>query len=152
MNTVNKNPILSKILSIKEGNHFLKYIVNRLQNDHYRGWHISQQNRYDLNDIETILCEIYQVSGKNYFAIPPGDYSKDEILTDEFKNFQTIVNKVKLKMGRGTINSLKKNFFPDMEKMQFLIREKRPVNKTLPTNFSWKINIKRNRILSRQNF
>lgn len=116
--------ILDEILSIEQNNPFIEYIVNRIQLDNYRGWHVSQHNRYDLNDIEIILRNIYDVAGETYFEIPPGDYNQDDVLPEDFQKFQTIVSKINSKMGRGTINSLKKNFFPDLERMRFLIREK----------------------------
>ena len=122
--------ILSEILSIDEDNLFLNYIVKRLRDNKYRGWHISQHNRYDMSDIEIILRNIQKVVGTNSFAIPPGDYDRNAVLTGDFQNFQTIVNNINSEMGRGTINSLKKNFFPDMEGMGFLIREKIKPSKT----------------------
>ena len=116
--------ILSEILSIGKDNLFLNYIVKRLRDNTYRGWHISQHNRYDMNDIEIILRNIQTAVGTDLFAIPPGDYHQNTLLTGVFQNFQTIVNGVNSEMGKGTINSLKKNFFPDLERMGFLIREK----------------------------
>lgn len=129
MTTEETQKILEEILSIDENNLFLKYIVNRLRDNKYRGWHISQHNRYDLNDIELILRKIHDVAGVDYFAIPPGDYKRDAVLSGDFQNFQTIVNQINSEMGRGTINSLKKNFFPDLEGMGFLLREKIKPNK-----------------------
>ncbi len=116
--------ILSEILSISKDNLFLNYIIERLCDDNYRGWHVSQHNRYDMNVIGIILQNIQKVVRTNFFAIPPGDYDRDTPLKGVFQNFQTIVNGVNSEMGRGTINSLKKNFFPDLEKMSFLIRKK----------------------------
>lgn len=129
MTTEETQKILEEILSVDENNLFLKYIVNRLRDNRYRGWHISQHNRYDLNDIELILRKIHDVAGVDYFAIPPGDYKRDAVLSGDFQNFQTIVNRINAEMGRGTINSLKKNFFPDLEGMGFLLREKIKPNK-----------------------
>ena len=130
MSTVDTEQILLEIVSINEDNLFLKYIVKRLRDNKYRGWHISQHNRYDLGDIEIILRNIQKVVGTDSFAIPPGDYDRDATLTGDFQNFQAIVNGVNSEMGRGTINSLKKNFFPDMEGMGFLVREKIKPSKT----------------------
>lgn len=116
--------ILAEILSIDEESLFLKYIVRRLRDNKYRGWHISQHNRYDMADIELILRSIHDIAATEYFAIPPGDYKRDAVLPSEFQKFQIIVNQVNSKMGRGTINSLKKNFFPDLEGMGFLVRDR----------------------------
>ena len=120
-----KQKKLDEILSIDEGNSFLRYITNRLRNNDYRGWHVSQHNRYDLDDISSILENIHKIASTDYFAIPPGDYKKDTKLANHFEKFQTIVNETHSKMERGTINSIKKNFFPDLERMGFLLREKK---------------------------
>ncbi len=130
MSTVDTEQILSEILSIDENNLFLKYIVKRLRDNKYRGWHISQHNRYDLSDVEIILRSIQKVAGTDLFAIPSGDYTRDALLPDEFQDFQTIVNNVNSEIKRGTINSLKKNFFSDLEGMGFLIKEKIRPSKT----------------------
>ena len=121
---VNANKILIEILSVQKNNSFLLYIVERLQKKNYRGWHISQHNRYDLSDIENILCVILKVSGTDFFAIPPGDFKKGTSLPSHFIIFQEFVNGVSDIMKRGTINSLKKNFFPDLIRMKFLERKK----------------------------
>lgn len=129
MSTDHTEQILSKIVSINEDNLFLQYIVKRLRDDKYRGWHISQHNRYNLREIEMILRKIQEVAGTDSFAIPPGDYCRDTILTGDYQNFQTIVNSIKSEINKGTINSVKKNFFPDLEGMGFLVREKIKPNK-----------------------
>jgi len=127
--TKEKQKKIDEILSIDEDNSFLQYITNRLRNDNYRGWHVSQHNRYDIDDIKLILQNIHNIVGIDYFAIPPGDYKQDSKLSSDFQRFQTIVNKIHLDMGRVTINSLKKNFFPDLERMEFLWRGKKKLSK-----------------------
>ncbi len=124
MDTREPDKILHDILSIDKNNLFLQYITNRVQQENYRGWHVSQHNRYDMDDIKKILTAIYGVVGKNLFAIPPGDYKKDIDLQTDFEQYKEIVGRVNEKIGKGTINSLKKNFFPDLDKMGFLKREK----------------------------
>ena len=126
MCTVNPQEVLEEISSIEEGNLFLEYIVKRVQRKDYRGWHISQHNRYDLDDIKIILSAIYKVVGKETFAIPPGDYHKNYTLSHEYKEYQIIVNLIKSEIGKGTINSIKKNFFPDLDRMGFLRRTQTP--------------------------
>ena len=124
-----KQKELDEILSMDEDNSFLRYITNRLRNNDYRGWHVSQHNRYDLDDISSILENIHRISGTDYFAIPPGDYKKDTKLPNGFQKFQAIIIGIHSEMGRGTINSIKKNFFPDLEGMGFLLREKKKLGR-----------------------
>lgn len=139
MSKVNTEQILSEILSIDKNNSFLKYLVKRLRSKDYRGWHISQHNRYDRQDIEMILQEIHNVVGEYDFAIPPGDYKRDTSLPEKFQKYQTIVKQIHSKLNRVTINSLKKNFFPDLERMGFLIRKKNKSEKTSRAFFYGKL-------------
>jgi len=122
MSANSQEPILAEITAVEEGNLFLQYIVRRLRSDEYRGWHVSQHNRYTMDDIEIIMSAIHRTVRAGVFAIPPGDYRADTTLPAEFANFAEILSQVKKDMGRGTINSLKKNFFPDMDRMGFLNR------------------------------
>ena len=118
------NQILQKILYIDHNNDFLKYIVRRLHSDEYRGWHISQHNRYGLSDVSAILQAIKNVVNDGYFAIPPGDYDRNTSLTGDFNQYEVILSKIQYEINKGTINSVKKNFFPDLERMSFLQRER----------------------------
>jgi hypothetical protein len=62
---------LQNILDIDANNDFLKYIVNRIQKTDYRGVHISQHNRYDLELVMTILNAIKNKVSNNLFEIIP---------------------------------------------------------------------------------
>jgi hypothetical protein len=125
----NLEKILREILLIDQRNIFLKYIVKRLQSDKYRGWHISQHNRWrDIDDVIVVLQEIERISKTDCFAIPPGDWKRSAVLPEEFKKYQAMVRGINVKNDKGTINSVKKNFFPDLDKMGFLIREKKRNN------------------------
>lgn len=122
MNKQELNQILDEILEIDRANEFLQYIVKRIQRDDYRGWHVSQHNRYDLDDINLILEKIHIIADTGYFVIPPGDYPDSSRLDGDYEAYQKIVDEINTGMGRGTLNSIKKNFFPDLEKMGFLQR------------------------------
>lgn len=127
MNSVDIKKFLFDILAINSENRFLQYIVARVRSDDYRGWHVSQHNRYGMEEVLIILKSIQQVAGDGCFAIPPGDWDREDNLDNEFESFGTILNNVNQQMGRGTINSLKKNFFPDLEGMKFLSISKQSV-------------------------
>ena len=117
--------ILKEILSIDENNRFLKYIVERIESDDYRGWHASQHNRLDLEIMQSIMQAIFDVVGRGGFVIPPGDlkdYLSEEDAYKNFPDYKEIVHKVAPKIGKGGFNSVKKNFFPDMDRMGFLKR------------------------------
>jgi len=117
----NARKILENIIAIHPGNIFLEYIVDRIQDDDYRGVHISQHNRYDLDRLTKILNGIYEIVGDDYFRVPLGDDIDGYRYTD-CKEYYKIVDNVSAKIGMGTINSLKKNFFVDFQRLGFLDR------------------------------
>lgn len=112
--------IINEIILIDPNNLFLRYIVKRIQDDNYRGLHISQHNRYDLDRLIKILSGVYNVVSDKIFRVPLGDdHGKLETSCEEYYK---IVCSVKNKAGVGTINSLKKNFFVDFQQMGLLDR------------------------------
>ncbi|MFH0854785.1 MAG: hypothetical protein V1891_04840 [bacterium] len=118
---INTIEILDEIIAIQSDNQFLNYIVNRIQDGNYRGIHISQHNRYDLDRLTKILAGINEVVADKIFRVPPGDDKKGEQKPD-CAEYYSIVKSVKNVAGVGTINSLKKNFFVDFQKLGLLHR------------------------------
>ncbi len=120
------NEKLQEILDINNSNNFLKYIVVRLQKDDYRGIHISQHNRYDMEFVIKVLEVIKNYVGYDLFEIPRGDYSERENVKKyniyDYQNFKEITDKVKSSTGRTTYNSIKKNFFVDFHRMGLITR------------------------------
>lgn len=115
--------ILEDIRDIDRKNLFLEYIVDRVQSDDYRGWHVSQHNRKGTTkeEAESILKAIHRIAGEGEFDIPPGD-SGDEWSDGEYCEYRRIVCEIKENIGKGTLNSVKKNHFPDLERMGFMER------------------------------
>jgi len=113
--------ILKEIIAIQPDNQFLSYIVNRIQDGNYRGIHISQHNRYDLDRLTKILVGINEIVADKIFRVPPGDDKKGKLKSDCME-YYNIVKSVKNVAGVGTINSLKKNFFVDFQKLGLLHR------------------------------
>lgn len=128
------NNKLQAILDI-DNNNFLEYIVNRLQKDNYRGVHISQHNRYNLEFVINVLEVIKNKVDAALFEIPRGDYSERENVKkyniDGYQEFKEITDEVNLSVGRTTYNSIKKNFFVDFHRMGLI--ERYDKNKT-PSN------------------
>ncbi len=117
---------LQKMLDIDNSNNFLNYIVDRLQKVDYRGIHISQHNRYNLDFVISVLSAIKEIVNNDLFEIPRGDYSERENVKkyniDDYQKFKIITDKVKLSSGRTTYNSIKKNFFVDFHRMGLITR------------------------------
>lgn len=118
--TMTPQEILNTIVAIKPDNLFLQYIVERIQDDDYRGLHVSQHNRYDLERLTHILNGINEISANRQFRVPLGD--DDGSREYDCDEYYRIVDAVNTRAGIGTINSLKKNFFVDFQKMELLNR------------------------------
>ena len=112
--------ILANIIAIKSDNLFLQYIIERIQDDNYRGLHVSQHNRYDLDRLVKILQGIRIVANTEIFRVPLGDDGGVE--QSDCGRYYQIVKEVKRLAGIGTINSLKKNFFVDFHGAGLLFR------------------------------
>ena len=117
--------ILQNILDVGRENSFLEYIVERVQRDDYRGIQISQHNRYTLDDAVVMLKAIYDVVEGNFLSIPLGDVT-DIVVQDKVRNthpeYAEVVKRINEKIGRTTMNSLKKNFFVDFDRAGFIDR------------------------------
>lgn len=64
--------ILKKIEHISTNNQFLSYIVDRVQDDNYRGTQCSQHNRLTYDYFRTLLQVIHEKAGNDIFRIHVG--------------------------------------------------------------------------------
>lgn len=153
------NRKLQDILNIDNTNEFLKYIVVRLQRDNYRGIHISQHNRYDLEFVIEMLSVIKDETDNALFEIPRGDYSERENVKkyniDDYQEFKNITDKVNSLVGRTTYNSIKKNFFVDFHRMGLITRYDKNKNPSDPhkrtTIYYVSLTYKANNLLNSKN-
>lgn len=118
--------ILSDIESIAPNNSFISYIVDRVQDDNYRGIQCSQHNRLSYKYFKTLIEIIYQIAGDNAFGIHVGDDKKEK--QPNASLYYLVVKLIKQTTGKGTINSVKKNTFPDLARGGFLYRYDRQGN------------------------
>ena len=106
--------MLTNFQSIDPTKPSLKYIDLRVNSPHYRGEVSSQHNRYTLDEIVEI-CKIL-----NRYA-PPGslmkvrnvDLSKRPTTPADEEVYAHFINEVKTTIGKGTQDSVRKNYFPD---------------------------------------
>ena len=118
---------LREIENISDGNQFLKYIVDRVSSNDYRGIQCSQHNRLTFDYFSKLISVIYSVAGCDSFDIHIGD--DNGIKQPQAHIYYEIVEKTKQAVGKGTINSVKKNTFPDIARMGFLERFDKNGNK-----------------------
>lgn len=121
---------LEELISIEPDNKFLKYIAARVQDNDYRGFQCSQHNRLTYQYFYAVLCAIDGVAGDSSFFIHIGDDKGKRQPAAE--TYYRIVDEIKASAGRGTINSIKKNIFPDIARMGFIDRFDKHGSKLLP--------------------
>lgn len=80
----------------------------------------SQHNRLTFDYFANLISVIYSVAGNEIFAIHVGDDRGEK--QPQAHTYYKVVEKIKEVVGKGTINSVKKNTFPDIAKMGFLNR------------------------------
>lgn len=114
------------ITKIDPSNKFLKFLTKRIADDKYRGVISSQQNRYKIEDVNIILTELnkYRLNKRKPLKIRTADIRKRPENTEEEFDYAEIVSNIYDKMGRTTQDSLRKNFFPDFERMGLVTRTK----------------------------
>jgi hypothetical protein len=111
---------LREIENISSSNTFVKYIVERVLSNDYRGMQCSQHNRLTFDYFSNLVSVIYDVAGSSIFDIHIGD-DKGEKQPQAYTYYK-VVDRIKACVGKGTINSVKKNTFPDIARMGFLNR------------------------------
>ena len=116
------NEYLKQIVQIDSAKHCLKFLANRLQSANYRGVQISQHNRYTKEEILIILQEIHHLCGKNLMQIRTTDLSKRAYNTEDEELYAQLTHNIASKMGRCTQDSLRKNIFVDLHRMNLLQR------------------------------
>lgn len=112
--------ILKQIELLQPGNLFLSYIIDRIQDDNYRGIQCSQHNRLTYEYFKSLLQTIYECSHGEIFGIHVGD--DNGVRQSQASVYYEIVDAIKRKVGKGTINSVKKNTFPDLARAGLLDR------------------------------
>jgi hypothetical protein len=101
-------------------NKFFDYLKQRIKRSDYRGYHLSQHNRLPFEKICYLLETIYNNIKDKKIKIHVGDWKEIEQNCSEYYKIIKEINKSK--DFSCTVNSLKKNIFPDLVVMGFLDR------------------------------
>lgn len=120
---------LREIERTSDNNDFIGYIVDRVSSNDYRGIQCSQHNRLTYKYFSTLIDIIYTNAGADMFDIHVGDDKGER--QPQASLYYKIVDEIKSKVGKGTINSVKKNTFPDIARMGFLDRYDKKGRKVL---------------------
>ena len=101
----------------------LTYIDKRINSDKYRGMVSSQHNRYDTDTICAVLELMEQFApNKSLMKIRNTDISKRPYNTPDEATYAQFVHEVNKTIGRGSQDSIRKNFFPDFDRGKLIAR------------------------------
>ena len=127
------------ITNINNSNKALQFLEDRIKSDDYRGLHLFQHYRYDIDFIKIVLSELYKYEKKTlnkYLKIRTTDSSKrPENSTDEI-DYSNIVSKIRSSTGKGTQDAIRKIIFVDCNRMGFLDRYDKNKNLIPPSTNS----------------
>jgi len=111
------------VSQIQPSNKALEFIDKRLLDNNYRGTESSQHNRYDMAEIYDILTIMDRYSpNKELMRIRDTDLSKRPQNTPDEATYANFCEKVKVKVGKGTQDSIRKNIFVDIHRMGLIKR------------------------------
>lgn len=114
--------MISTVDSIDPSNAALKYIKKRIADVDYRGVIGSQHNRWDLNELITILKALDKFTSGSKMQIRTADISKRPRNTPGEIEYANFCNHVKTVVGKGTQDSIRKNLFPDFHRAGWIDR------------------------------
>lgn len=111
------------ISNISSGNKALQFIDDRIKSDEYRGVHVSQHNRYDMDVIVGILTLFDRYSpSQELMRIRTTDISKRPQNYPEEAIYARFCDDAKKKYGIGSQDAMRKNLFVDMHRMGLIKR------------------------------
>lgn len=111
------------VSQIQPSNKALEFIDKRILDDNYRGTESSQHNRYDMAEIYDILSIMDRYSpNKSLMRIRDTDLSKRPQNTPDEAIYARFCENVKVKVGKGTQDSIRKNIFVDIHRMGLIDR------------------------------
>ncbi len=120
------------VVNISASNESLQFIEERIKSDDYRGLHLFQHYRYDIEFIRTVLTVLHQYhnsTGNKYLKIRTTDSSKRPENNLDEADYSRFVSTIKATTGKGTQDAIRKIIFVDCNRMGFLDRYDK--NKTL---------------------
>ena len=115
---------LKTIEHFSPGNKALIYIHKRILDENYRGNISSQHNRFSLERISVILNLLNDFSNakKQLLRIRTTDTKNRPLNEPEEFEYAKFTERVKIEIGIGTQDSLRKNFFVDFQRMGLINR------------------------------
>jgi hypothetical protein len=103
----------------------VEFLRERLKSSDYRGWHYSQHNRYTFDDVVEIFKILHgftKESDSNCLTIRTTDISKRPKSYPHEQIYSKFCREIREKIGKGSEDAMRKNFFVDFHRMNLLKR------------------------------
>jgi hypothetical protein len=100
----------------------IEFLHDRILSVNYRGQHLSQHNRFDLDLITGMLQLIFDLVGDNLMQIRTTDLSKRPHNIPGESIYAEYTKRVVKMFGRGTQDSIRKNLFVDFNRLGLIDR------------------------------
>jgi len=114
--------MISRLLTIDPSKDCLSFLHDRVLSNNYRGLQISQHNRYTYEQVLGMIDIFYELVGESKMKIRTTDLKKRPENTPDEYIYAEYTNKVNLKFGKGTQDSIRKNLFVDFHRMGLINR------------------------------
>lgn len=113
---------LTKLIHLDPSKKCLQFLHDRILANNYRGNQISQHNRYSFEDVVEMIKTLFSKVGESQLKIRTKDISKRPYNLPDEKKYAEYVSEVNQKIGKGTQDSIRKNYFVDFHRMGLLYR------------------------------
>lgn len=111
------------VTGINPANAALRFIDQRLASPNYRGGDSSQQNRYKVETVATVLTLLNNhLDNNGIMQIRTTDCSKRPENTPEEYQYAMFCHEAKIAVGIGTQDAMRKNLFVDWHRMGLISR------------------------------
>ena len=114
--------MVHRLVEIAPGNKSLEYLEKRIADNNYRGARSSQHNRYDMQQIHSILLSFYQCVDTGLMLIRTVDISKRPFNLPEESIYARFCDMAKRQVGIGSQDAMRKNLFVDLHRMGLIDR------------------------------
>ena len=116
------NDFRKQLCNIDASKSCFSFLADRIGSVNYRGVQFSQHNRYDLNIIYIMLKELYDLVGTEKMIIRTTDLKNRPYNIPEETMYARYVDVLCRKLGRCTQDSVRKNLFVDLHRMNLIER------------------------------
>lgn len=112
----------SNLTALSPNSKLLEFIADRVKQDNYRGYHLSQHNRFSFDEAVNILTEFKAFAKNQRVKIRTRDLKKAPADMPGTQVYSDFCASLKTKYGKYTQDTIRKNIFVDFARMGLIKR------------------------------